>query len=118
VDFVIQKLSFVNTAVCCSHFTLMALIIFPFTAKLTPVNPANNTVTFPFSSAPVTLVSCLLKLVSVLAGQTVVVLHSTEATRSTILECTSELVTVFEVYHAETKNYITLNLILTSKVCC
>lgn len=65
MDFIIQKLSLVNTAVRCAHFTFIALIIFPLATELAAVNPANYTVAVPLSSAPVTLVSCLFELVSV-----------------------------------------------------
>lgn len=65
MDFIIQKLSLINTAVRCAHFTFMTLIVFPLTTELAAVNPANYTVTVPLSSAPVSLVSCLFELVSV-----------------------------------------------------
>jgi hypothetical protein len=114
VNFIIQKLAFVNTAIYHPHFTLVTLIILPNTTELTTINPGDHTKTLSFTCTPVTLISGLLELGSVLAWQTIVVLHRSESARSTIFKCSAELVTVFEIDHTETKQSLSyiLNLLV------
>jgi hypothetical protein len=103
MQFVIEKLALINASICHFHLPFVTFVVLPLSCELTSINPADDTMTFAPASIPVAFISGFFELISILAGQAVVIFHRAIAARSSIFELASKLVSILEVDHTETK---------------
>lgn len=96
VELVLLEASTVDVSIRHGHFAFVPLISLPDTLEDGAIAPSHLTVAFSLACLEVALVLSFFKL-SLLAWQAEIVLESAEAVGTTVLEHSSELVTVLVV---------------------
>lgn len=98
------EFSTVNNTVLVAHFTLKAHIILPQTREHTAISPGDRSLAVSLASFPHAFVGSLFEFATVRALKTIHILHGSVAAWSTILEGSTEFITVFVINNAQTKH--------------
>ena len=75
----------------------MTFVVFPEALEVGAISPCHNTIAVPLASLEVALILSLLKLGARAARQAIVVLEHAIAISSTVLERTSQLISILVV---------------------